>query len=180
MSYTEHCCAAFREARAGLGFGEAADRAALARLRRLRPRADATDRLEVAALAEVPTAMRLIRKLGLLDKADEPQSVWRLENAAAALGTLAPLREAGKGHPVAALRKTMSRERFVRLIRMESPAERLSAGRRLVSMFEGPVDSGRLGADLFLWNDRIRTAWAFRYHGAALPDAINEETGDAA
>ena len=173
----------FAEARGALGYGAEADRAALARLRRLRPRADAPDRIEAAPLAELLPARKLLANLGILSKDADIESGIRLERAAAALGALAELREPGRKHPAVALRGVMSEARFVRLLRMNTPAETLAAGRRLVRMMEVPCDPGRLGADLYHWNPATRVRWAFYFHGAALPDAVTDdatETGETA
>ena len=178
ISYTDF----FAEARGALGYGAEADRAALARLRRLRPRADAPDRIEAAPLAEVWPARRLLLLLGLLTDDAGVEAGLPLERAAAALGALAELRAPGPKHPAVALRGVMTEDRFVRLLRMETPAERLAAGRRLVRMLDEGCDPGRLGADLYAWGPRTRVRWAFYFHGASVPDAVtsDETTGDAA
>ena len=167
---------AFGAARHRLGYGPGADRAALATLRRLRPREDAPDRLDPRGVLSVPAAVWALSELGLNAEGDADVLGFRVERAAAVLGVLAEVRERESTHPAKALKaKGYTEARFVRLLRMETPAERLAEGRRIVRLLGGRADPGTLGADLYLWGPAARTRWAFRYHGDPPPDAIAED-----
>ena len=176
----------FREIRGELGYRQTAKRAELARLRRLGPRADAPDRIDISPLAESFFARLLLRRLGLAKDGvvDVDRRIDRIERAAAALGALAAISdEVSAPHPARALHAVMSEDRFVRLLRMETPAEILANGRRLVRMLGGRTDPGALGADLYWWSPKTRTRWAFLYYGDPdnQPDAlISSHSGDAA
>ena len=167
----------FADTRLGYGYGAETDRAGLARLRRLRPRADRPDRLDVSPLAESWQASALLQRLKLVQKDGTPADGYRVERAAAALGALALINTRTSVHPARALRETMSEDRFTRLLRMETPAEVLANGRRTARMLDGASDPGTLGADLYRWGPAVRTRWAFLYHGHErdLPDALRAE-----
>ena len=122
--------------------------------------------------------MLLLKQLGLSGEIGG----MHIERAAAALSVLASITKPDTQHPAVALRYVMSEDRFIRLLRMETPAELLVNGRRAVRMLKGKADPGRLGADLYLWGPRVRTRWAFLYHGVSVPDALADEheSGDAA
>ncbi|KPN62649.1 CRISPR-associated protein Cse2 (CRISPR_cse2) [Aliiroseovarius crassostreae] len=74
----------------------------------------------------------------------------------------------GAGHP-----PPLSDLRFQRLLRAEGDA--LTTGLiRALPMAGRACNIGALGADLFYWSDRVRTRWIFDYHGAAVPQMLNE------
>lgn len=168
----------FAQTRGRFDYGPNADRAGLARLRRLRPRADRTDRIDPSPLAEAWQVRPLLAALDLFtddEDAGHDAASYRLERAAAAMGALAEIRTPTKVHPAKALSGVMSEGSFVRLLRMDTPAERLATGRRVVRLLGGAADPGRLGADLYAWSPLARARWAFLYHGASVPDALADQ-----
>lgn len=179
MTGWKHAAAVFAETRDALGWGPDARRAALARLRRLRPLADAPDRLDPTPILGVSEAVIALRRLGLNANEGADALGMPIERAIAALSVVAEIRTKTSVHPASALRRADFKEdRFIRLLRMDTPAERLNAGRRLVRVLEGAADPGRLGADLLLWSPATRVRWAFHYHEGnadAVPDAVSEQ-----
>lgn len=108
-----------------------------------------------------------------LSKALNTQDVERLYRIAKVLAHVKgehrdPLaRRLGGDPPV------LSSLRFQRLMRAEG--DELTTGLvRALTMADGACHVGRLAGDLFFWNDRTRTRWIFDYHGAAVPETLEE------
>ena len=75
--------------------------------------------------------------------------------------------------------RALSALRFQSLIRTSDRAELITGLRRAMAIVrQTPVDVAALAADLYRWNDDVRTAWCFQYFGAtaAAPERIPEET----
>jgi CRISPR type I-E-associated protein CasB/Cse2 len=160
----------FDKFRYDLGYGDKADRAALARLRRVGP-GNTPGELDLLPLLQVPQAVIALREL----RAEEGV---RLHQAAAALSVLAGIKTARSETVGASLKRgdRMKEARFLRLLRMETPAERLREGRRIVSLLNGEANPGRLGTDLFYWGEQARLSWSLDYHASELHD--RDETTD--
>ncbi len=120
----------------------------------------------VDALLEKPV-FDLSQKLGLRD----PERLHRIVAVLAHVRGDTPRRlaqELGAGDPPA-----LSQLRFQRLMRAEG--EMLTTGLiRALPMVGHACNVGALGADLFYWSDRVRTRWVFDYHGAAVPETLEE------
>lgn len=74
--------------------------------------------------------------------------------------------------------RALSALRFQSLIRTSDRAELITALRRAMAIVRRtPVDVTALAADLYRWNEDVRTAWCFQYFGAtaAAPERIPEE-----
>lgn len=120
----------------------------------------------IEALAERPV-FDLSQTLGITD----PVRLHRIVSVLAHLRgdhseTLA--HRLGAGDPPA-----LSLPRFQRLLRDEGTA--LTTGLiRALPMVGHACNVGALGADLVYWSDPVRTRWIFNYHGAAVPDRLQE------
>lgn len=67
----------------------------------------------------------------------------------------------------------LSSLRFQRLMR--ATGDELTNGLiRALPMVERRCNVAALGADLFYWGDRTRTRWIFDYHGAAVPESLED------
>lgn len=171
MSYYVHCRDVFEQLWNELNCG-GPNRAALAKLRRISIQEDRPDRVDISEVAYVPEAVLALKKL-------KPDGAHKIERAAAAFSALAMIGEANALHPAKALKRgDFSEQRFIRLLRMETSAELLANGRRLVRILGGRANPGELAADLFLWGANVRTRWAFQFYGEDIPDAIAQSTSD--
>lgn len=156
------------------------DRGALARLRRLGQGDGEVGRLDVIPILEIPQVVLALRAVGVSnDRAAEgPLATWQIECACAAMAAVANIKVMSSVDTPKALAANkgngaiMKAPRFARLMQVETPLDRLLAGKRIVQLLDGRADPGRLGADLYHWNANIRRRWAFAYHGAQLPDDI--------
>jgi CRISPR system Cascade subunit CasB len=156
------------------------DRAALARLRRCASPLEA---------ASEPAAIALYRKLGL----DHPER--DLPRVAVLAGVLAHVRASTRGslarqlgsppggEPQDALLKPL---RFKRLVAARGPDETMTAFRRVVHILDGEANVRDLARLMLAWDaaglgDRVRTRFAFDYHGArfAAPGAESRDGADA-
>ncbi len=79
-------------------------------------------------------------------------------------------RRFGSGDP-----RTLSGIRFEALIRSETPGQLMRPLARSLRLVEGAVNVAKLAADLYWWNDQVRTDWCFDYHGAARAKPTSEK-----
>jgi CRISPR type I-E-associated protein CasB/Cse2 len=66
--------------------------------------------------------------------------------------------------------------RLRQLLAAREPEELAQAFRRLVTIADRRIDVGELAAALLLWDDRVRTRWAFTWHDAAWAAPGADET----
>jgi CRISPR system Cascade subunit CasB len=150
------------------------DRAALARLRRCSTPLEA---------ASEPATIALYRKIGF----DHPErDLPRVAALAAVLAHVNPTanthdtlaRQLGPppgGEPHEAVLKPL---RFKRLMTTRGPAETMTAFRRVVHLLDGQVNVHDLARLMLAWDvtglgDRVRTRFAFDFHGAAFAAPTN-------
>ena len=66
--------------------------------------------------------------------------------------------------------KALSGLRFNALIRAKEPRQLIRPLARALRLIKGGANVRRLAADLYWWNDEVRTSWCFDYHGASSVD----------
>ncbi len=79
-------------------------------------------------------------------------------------------RRFGSGAP-----KALNGIRFNALIRAKDPGQLLRPLARSLRLVDGAVNVAKLAADLYWWNDKVRTDWCFDYHGAEDAKPASEE-----
>lgn len=148
----------------------AADRAALARLRRADLKAAMLD----------PATLELFRALGLRAPADLP----RVALTSAVLATVReddptthPARRLGIDPADPNSRPRLSPLRFQRLMLAADDEERLTLFRRSVHLAEGRINVRGLAEALLGWTEDRRRRWIFHYYaaGAAAPESGPED-----
>lgn len=74
--------------------------------------------------------------------------------------------------------RKLSDLRFNALIRATAPDDLRKPLTRALAVIKGAGNPGRLGADLYYWNDKTRTKWCFDYYGeaTAAPKELETET----
>ena len=168
--------------------GERANRADAARLRRVGTISTLTGPVVDVELAVTIEAFRdLHRRVRSIGQA---RPAWE-ENLVVAAVTLAHIRSGATGRKTAAIlrgepgadRPLMAEPRFLRLMRVRTPADLLDEGRRLAALLKSGAPPGELGASLMLWIDDpgLRRLWAQTYYGLGAPDrpshpAIEQQT----
>jgi len=155
--------------------GDGADRGDIARLRRvgvfesgLGPRVDVATALTIDGFRDL---YRRVRAFG-------DGSVEWDERLVVAAVTLAHVRTDTGGGLTGRLlggaeseHKVMAEARFLRLMRVRTPAELLDEGRRIAALLKSGAPVGDLGASLLLWLDdpHRRRIWAQAYYGLSTP-----------
>jgi hypothetical protein len=155
--------------------GEGAERGDIARLRRvgvfesgLGPRVDVATALTIGGFRDL---YRRVRAYG------DGSVRWEERLAVAAI-TLAHVRADTPGPLTAHLlsgpdpdHKVMSEARFLRLMRVRTPADLLDEGRRIAALLKTGAPVGDLGASLLVWLDEPyrRRIWAQAYYGLSTP-----------
>lgn len=156
------------------------DPAAFARLRRAARTVD--------ALAE-PATVALWRMLPEHWR-ERGEREEKLARTAALSHVLAFVREDDTQHPMRRLgpqpggtpeTAKLKPVRLRQLLAAREPDELAQAFRRLVALADRRIDVGELATALLLWNDAVRTRWAFTWHDAgwAAP-ASDSSLADAA
>jgi CRISPR system Cascade subunit CasB len=146
--------------------GRRGDPATFARLRRCaRP---------VEALAEAAT-VELWRSLpdAFRDGGDRDEKLARTAALAHVLAFVRedtpgrhPMRALGPEHPDRPETAKLKPLRLRQLLAAREPEELAQAFRRLVTIADRQIDVGELAAALLLWDDSVRTRWAFTWHDA--------------
>jgi hypothetical protein len=161
--------------------GEKANRADMARLRRV-----ATFPGPVGPIVDVATALTIGAFRDLYRRAAPSMTGWDRweEGLAVAAITLAHVRTDAPGRDTAQLlggaddeRRVMAEPRFLRLMRVGTPAELLDEGRRIAALLPAaPVAD--LGASLMVWLDdpNRRRLWALAYYGLSTPSKTTESS----
>jgi CRISPR system Cascade subunit CasB len=141
----------------------AADRAALARLRRA----------DLLAAMSDPATFDLFRSLGLTRPDDLPDVALCAAVLAGVREELPPPRD--REHPARALgppssgaveQAVMKPLRFRRLIEADAPEERLTLLRRAVQLADRRLNVRELAAACLDWSERRRQRWIFEYYNA--------------
>ncbi|QCI66839.1 type I-E CRISPR-associated protein Cse2/CasB [Phreatobacter stygius] len=151
--------------------GRKADRAALARLRRidLAPFGEKREPDLTLAFSEAAfrNLYRRIRGIGELSEDREP-------DLATAAVTLAHIRQDAARRKTAAMlggpdddARKMKEVRFLRLMRVSTAGDLFNEARRLSALLDRQAPVGELGASLLLWRHvpRVRRDWARAYYG---------------
>ena len=162
--------------------GDRADRADIARLRRvstfttdLGPRVDVASALTIAAFRD------LYRRVGM------DGTVEQDERLVVAAVTLAHVRADAPGRQTAQLlagpdsdHKLMAESRFLRLLRVGSPAELMDEGRRIAALLRTGAPVADLGASLMVWLDdpERRRLWAQAYYGLGASPSPSESPSE--
>ena len=158
--------------------GGGANRADTARLRRVATfSTDLGPRVDVAAALTIGGFRDLHRRARLDGDLEQEE---RLVVAAV---TLSHVRADAPGRQTAQLlagpdpdRKIMSETRFLRLIRVRTPAALMDEGRRIAALLKTGAPVGDLGASLMIWLDDPdrRRLWAQAYYGLGARPSFSE------
>jgi len=122
-------------------------------------------------LAE-PALHALARALDLRDAVRYADRLVRIAQVLAGVREHVPARLAqrlGAGEP-----PPMSTLRFQRLMRADDD-DLATALRRALPMVDRACNVAALGADLYFWGEKTRTAWCFDYFGAPAPNSSQFE-----
>ncbi|MDZ4762263.1 MAG: type I-E CRISPR-associated protein Cse2/CasB [Alphaproteobacteria bacterium] len=170
--------------RRDLGYAHDRNSAEIARLRRIGLRDDGT-MIDTGAAIAVDAWRSLYQRIAnLVDTLEPPEGLpWRWESKALrdransgfdthlalAAGVLAHVKTDTGGNLGGKLRdRNYSELRFRRLLRLETDADLLREGRRLVRMLDGDVPVASFARALLFWDARETRALARGYYNAEL------------
>ena len=164
--------------------GENADRADAARLRRIATYPSATGpRVDVATALTIGAFRSLHSRLWT---PEDDSEAWA-ERLVVAAVSLAHVRKDEPRRMTAQLlggaegdRKVMAESRFLRLLRVRTPAELMDEGRRVAALLKTGAPVADLGASLMVWLDdpNRRRLWAQSYYGLGAPPAALKSSSD--
>ncbi len=164
--------------------GDRADRADIARLRRVSTfPSEVGPRIDVATALTIAAFRDLYRRL---HDSGEDSADWE-ERLVVAAVTLAHVRTDAPARQTAQLlaganqdHKVMAESRFLRLLRVRTPAELMDEGRRIAALLKTGAPVADLGASLMVWLDdpNRRRLWAQSYYGLGAPPAPLKSPSD--